>query len=214
MIYHIISDDIFFLSGANEALRSVIREASIISNNINIRGWKYTRNVISKNPSQKIIVYIHCFRKRRRILRLAASHNLGVIIFTKLNHSSSEINSNSTLISSKCSKDLFLLSSLSSNSNFNYSNRSKKSGNIIKMLSSGISIAEAATKLGISKKVVSTTKNETIKKLGITTAKPHGLLLCRDILEMNRINLRCNNIRKGRHILKNVACEKNNKSFQ
>lgn len=198
MIYHIISDDVFFLSGADAALRSVIHETSIIINNINVSGWRYTRNAISKTPSQKIIIYIHCFRKRRRILRLAASHNLGVIILTKLKHSRGEVSNNSSLISSKCSKDVFLFSSLNSNPKRNYINSSKKSCNIIKMLSSGISIPDIATKLGVSPKVVYTTKNDTIRRLGITTAKLHGLLLCRDILEMNHINLRCNNIRNAR----------------
>ncbi|HIE8867857.1 hypothetical protein SB5439_03627 [Klebsiella variicola] len=198
MIYHIISDDIFFLLGASAALKAVIKEGFIISNNINVNSWKHTRDEILKTPLQKIIIYIHCFRKRRRVLRLAASHDLSVIILTPLKLNENDTNNNSMLISPQCSTLDFLFSSLNSTSNYSYKNGWKKSYKIIKMLSSGVSTHELSTKLGISKKMVYTIKNDTIRKLGLTTAKIDGLLLCRDILEMNLINLRCNNIRKSR----------------
>ncbi|WP_159880930.1 MULTISPECIES: hypothetical protein [unclassified Raoultella] len=198
MIYHIISDDVFFLSGASEVLKKVINEASIMSNNINVNGWRYTRMAISKIPSQKIIIYINCFRKRRIVLRLAAAHNLVAIIITPFRTISNDVKNNPMLISAQCSREDLLFSILNSNPKYSHKNGSKSSQNIIRRLSSGVSIPELATKLGMSQKMIYTIKNNAIRKLGLTTTKLHGLLLCRDILEMNRINLCCNNIRNGR----------------
>lgn len=194
MFYHLISDDAFFLTGAVELLRSMFNKDCIVDNNININGWKKTKEYISKTPFQKIIVYMHCYRKRRRLLRLAAAHNIEVIILTEFKDLHYDIEYNPTIISSLSSKDEFLFSLL--NNRFSTKNKgSALSYNVIKRLSTGISITELAKKLGISQKAVYATKNNTIRNLGLTPTSLHGLLLCRDILEMKSINLHCKKMR-------------------
>ncbi|MFS6933780.1 hypothetical protein [Klebsiella oxytoca] len=191
MIYHLISDDVFFLCGASKILKTVVNEGSITSNNININGWKKTKKEISKKPFQKIIIYMHCFRKRRRLLRLAAAHDINVIVFTRFKDDCDNKH-NSFIKSSLCSKEDFLFSLLNGRELIE-KRQSLTSQKIIKMLSSGISISELSKKLGLSQKMIYATKNNTIRNFGLTTTKLHGLLLCRDILEMKSINLRCKN---------------------
>lgn len=186
-IINVITDDVYFLQGA----RHLLSEAPgnhVIYNDINTSGLRGVVKSVATNR-QKIILYIHCFRKRRVVLRLVAAYNLQVFVVTHCKVSGFNNVRDPVIIPSFLSRKEFL-QKIKSGKRHVYRKSSLRSKKIFKGLSAGVSVKDLAETLNITQKAVYAIKNQTIKKFGINSTKMNGFLLCRDLLEMNEIGLR------------------------
>lgn len=186
MIYHIISDNSFFLQGANGILASTsdFRKIKIAMSNISINELEVIGNSFLKNRPEKIILNVNCIHKRRVLLRLAGTFNLPVLLMSDIHQDDSLYGNNITLISCLCTREKFLREILSESIYPEFKIYSPVSQLIIRRLAAGESIQSVSKRLSIDPRKVYAIKNYTIRCMGISSTKPQGMLLCRDILEM------------------------------
>lgn len=194
-IINVITDDVYFLQGARHLLNEMPGKHAVLYNDINITGL---RNLVKcfATYDQKVILYIHCIRKRRIVLRLVAAFNLQVFVITHCKVSDSNNHKNPIIIPSFLSQKEFL-QKIKSAKRSDYRKSTLRSKRIFKGLSAGVSVKELAETLNITQKAVYAIKNHTIKKFGFKSTKMNGFLLCRDLLEMNEIGLRYKRIVDG-----------------
>lgn len=187
-VFNIITDDVYFLQGIRHLLSEASEHHVILYNDISTSGLRAVVKSFATHD-QKVILYIHCIRKRRIILRLVAAYNLQVFVITHCKLSGCNNDKNSIIIPSFLSKKEFLQKIKSAKRSV-YRKSSQRSKRIFKGLSTGASVKDLAQTLNITQKAVYTIKNHTIKNFGFKSTKINGFLLCRDLLEMNEIGLR------------------------
>lgn len=187
-IINVISDDVYFLQGVRYLLTDAMKNQTILYNDINKTDL---RNIVDAftGSVQKVIVYIHSIRKRRVMLRLLAAYNLQVYVITQCNVAGCNYVHGPVMIPVH-----FPLKDFVQKIKPDIKNRrrkhSLKSKKIFKGLSAGMSIKDLAERMNISPKAVYAIKNNTMRRFGIKTTKMYGVLLCRDLLEMNDIRMR------------------------
>lgn len=191
---NIISDDIFFLRGAAILLNDALRHRNKLikcynTNEITLRNLMHTL----AHEEQKVVLYIHCIKKRRVILRLIAAYNLQAFIIIDCKKTNQT--NNPFIIPSFASKKEFIRK-ISTTRKKGYMKHSLTSKIIFKSLSSGMCLGKIANKLKMNHKSVCAIKNLTLKHYGLKTTKMHGFLICRDLLEMNAIGLQYNSLKR------------------
>lgn len=201
-IINIITDDVYFLQGARPLLNEAAENHAVLYNDINASGLRAVVRSFA-TYDQKVILYIHCIRKRRVLLRLVAAYNLQVFVITHCKVSDCNNDKDPMIIPSFLSKKEFLQKIKSAKRSV-YRKSSQRSKRIFKGLSAGASVKDLAETLNITQKAVYAIKNHTIKKFGFKSTKMNGFLLCRDLLEMNEIGLRYKRIVDGNFVSMNA----------
>lgn len=186
MVYLIISDNNFFLQGARDILNAAsdFDRKKVIINNVSVNGLAVVKNSILKHRPKKIILNMNCIHKRRALLRLAGSFNLPVLLMSDIHKGDCTYGDNITLISCLCTRATFLREILRNDGCPTFKLPTPLSQLIIRKLSAGGSIVSVSENLGIDPKRIYLMKNNAIRRMGISTTKTQGMLLCRDILEM------------------------------
>lgn len=186
MFYHIISDNTFFLKGVDGILNfySGFDKKKIIISNISTYGLAIVKNNILKYPAKKVIIYVGCIKKRRILLQVIGGEGISVLLLTDLHQGDCEYSYSITLISRLCTKEKLIREILKGNNYPEDVIPTVLSQSLIKQLSAGVDIQSVSIRLGIDLKQAYSLKNNLIRRMGISTTKVQGLLLCRDILEM------------------------------
>lgn len=185
---NIITDDAYFLQGTRHLLNKASKKHSVFYNDINASGLRaVAKSLATRN--QKVILYVHCIKKRRVLLRLVAAYDLQFFVITHCRLSGCDNNKSPVIIPSSSSKIEFLQKIKSSKKGV-YIENSLRSKMIFKGLSAGASVKDLAETLNMTQKTVYAVKNHTIRKFGFISTKMNDFLLCRDLFEMNEIGLR------------------------